>query len=292
MAVIHRQNQYRGVNAHLHSYFQNEGTRDWEGFHGAYIVDMARALNDLLVPAYLVRLDRSLQIREFHPTTGERIRRPIPDLLIMEGQPGMPRASSRSAAAPTATLPVMETLNDDQEYLLAVVIEDAETSLPVTHIELLSPTNKPPGEGAVEYSAKRELVLRSGLPMVEIDYMHQTRSPITRMPNYSRGQAGAYPYTITVTDPRPTLQQGQARIYGFQVDDPIPVIDPPLKGEETLIFDFGAVYQRTFSSLATFYMQVDYEQLPAAFERYQPFDQQRILELQRLVLENATDSAL
>jgi hypothetical protein len=292
MAVIHRQNQYRGINAHLHSYFQNHGSRDWEGFHGAYIVDLARALNDLLVPSYLVRLDRSLQIREFHPTTGERIRRPEPVLLITEGQPVTLSGSALSDSAPTTTLPVMETLNDDQEYLLAVLIVDAESSQPVTHIELLSPTNKPPGEGAVEYSAKRELVLRSGLPMVEIDYLHQSRSPIAKLPSYAHGQADSFPYTITVTDPRPSLREGQARIYGFHVDDPIPVIDLPLKGEETVIFDFGAVYQRTFSSMATFYMEVDYEQLPVAFERYQPLDQERIVERQRLVLENASSSVL
>jgi len=41
-------NQYMGINAHLHSYFQNEG--NWNSFHLSHISDIARLLQIQLRP--------------------------------------------------------------------------------------------------------------------------------------------------------------------------------------------------------------------------------------------------
>ena len=35
-------NQYHGINAHLHSYWQSMG--GWHSFHGKHIADLLRAL--------------------------------------------------------------------------------------------------------------------------------------------------------------------------------------------------------------------------------------------------------
>src|SRR5262245_56054107 len=63
MPIHSRQNQYAGVNAHLHSIFQSDD--DWDGFHLGYMVDLSRKINDLLPDNYLAHLERSWQLREY-----------------------------------------------------------------------------------------------------------------------------------------------------------------------------------------------------------------------------------
>lgn len=55
-------NQYRGINAHLHSYWQAMG--GWSSFHGNHIADLLRALRAALRPmGYTADLESSLQVR-------------------------------------------------------------------------------------------------------------------------------------------------------------------------------------------------------------------------------------
>ncbi|HLA44580.1 MAG TPA: hypothetical protein VJZ27_14140, partial [Aggregatilineales bacterium] len=60
--VIHsRKNQYRGVNAHHLSIFQNEAG-DWESFHSDHITHIREHLRDTLPAGYIARTERSIQI--------------------------------------------------------------------------------------------------------------------------------------------------------------------------------------------------------------------------------------
>ena len=52
-------------------------------------------------------------------------------------------------------------------------IRDVATSEVVTVMEVLSPTNKRPGEGQRTYEAKRQTVLASPTNLVEIDLLRQ-----------------------------------------------------------------------------------------------------------------------
>jgi hypothetical protein len=285
MAIQSRKNQYQGINAHLHSSLQ--GTAGgWEGFHGNHITHLAEAINASLPSSYLVDSRPALQIREYDPVEGARFRRLSPDIAIYEA--GTPVSSSEwpsseTASTPTMTLSALETLDFDSDlYLRAVIIWKAGRSKsgkpgkPVTWIELLSPTNKPGGTGYVQYIQERATVLREGMVLVEVDYLHETRSPISRLPSYPGGESGAHPYTITVSDPRPTLQDGRTDVYGFDVDAPLPIIDLPLAGKHTVQVNFGQVYNRTFESLAAYSYRVNYAQPPERLETYREADQARI----------------
>jgi len=276
MPVRSPKNEYRGVNAHLHSHFQNAG--GWDGFHTAHITDLARAIARALPEGYSVELEQSLQLREFHPDTSERLRRPQPDMTIFQRERGsMPAAAGNLAA--TLIQPVIETidLREDQYYAAAVIyqsVDDAALGRPITRIELLSPSNKR-GDGYLTYIEKRSAALRSGLRLVEIDYLHETPSPIKGVPRYP-GDPGAFPYTLSVSDPRPDLATGLTHTYGFSVDQPIPQPPIPLENNDAFEIDVDAVYQFTFAGLPTFSARVDYEQLPASFDRYRAADQDRI----------------
>jgi hypothetical protein len=273
MAIIRRDNQYRGVNAHLHSHFQHDTTNAWGEFHNSYLFLAATALNEELPPRYRVRYERSMQIREYHPTTGERIRRPVPDISVIDREPGrIAPASGGGVVAPSIDVDIAETMVEaDEEYYRALVIRDGESNQVITRIELLSPTNKPPGEGAAQYIAKRGSALTHGTALLEIDLLHESRSPNPVVPPYPDHPL-AYPYSISISNPR----QGRAQVYGFRVDDPIPVLPIPLADGESLLFNFGAAYDATFRSLASFYEAVDYAAPPVSVERYAELDRERI----------------
>ncbi|MDX1992361.1 MAG: DUF4058 family protein [bacterium] len=236
MPLHARRNLYRGVNAHLHSRLQHE-PGGWKVFHNKHIGDLAEALDAQLPPGYEVGLTKSLQIVEIHPD--------IEDTYL-------------------TSLEVRYLLDDDAP------------GVPVVRIELLSPTNKPPGDGYLQYREKRSAFVQDGFPLLEIDYLHETRTPLRRVPSYPDREPESHPYLIAITDPRPTPEQGETRIYGFDVDQPIPVVELPLAGDDRLPFDFGAVYDRTFESLGYFGNRVDYAVEPEAMDRYSPSDQARI----------------
>lgn len=276
MPLITRQNQYRGVNAHLHSFLQNNEVGAWVGFHHMHISKLAESLSAALFPRYEVSVEESLQI---HDVDSDRQRRVWPDILINQGDLTSPLPSMAGGlTAPTRTLPAVQTVMIDEETITytAVRITDGETRRVVTHFELLSPTNKPPARGAAHYRVKREATLRQGIPMVEIDYLHETTSPIGGIPSYPRRDPAAFPYVIIVTDPRPSLEEGTARVYGLRVDEPLPTIAVPLAGQETFILALDPLYQQTFEGLSSFFGRVDYETLPVAFETYDESDRTRI----------------
>lgn len=277
MPVRSKKNEYRGVNAHLHSHFQVHG--GWSSFHTNHISDLSRTLNRLLPDGYLVDVEQSLQIKEIHPDTGEQISNPEPDITIYSAAPSK---TEIMGDAPTATLtrPLLDTieLTEDLYYSAIViyeVLEDDTLGRPVTRIEVLSPTNKF-GSGYVLYREKRNIALKSGVRLIEIDYLHQTESPVKGLPSYPRKQSGAYPYAVTVSDPIPDLEHGTAIIYAFHVDEPIPMITIPLAESDSIEVDLNAVYNETFESLVAYSYRVNYEQLPDNFDTYNPEDQVRI----------------
>ncbi len=280
MALHLRDNQYRGINAHLQSYFQSQG--GWSSFHNKYFAYLSDEISAHLPAGYLVDLEQSLQIHEFHPDTGQRLRRPEPDISIYQtgsaSSSGQPAAPSQTIA--TLEQPIIETFefNEDLYYTALVIYEVVENVLlgrPIVQLELLSPTNKQGGDGYTQYKDKRYMLLKSGLRLVEVDFLNETPSPVKGVPAYPHA-AGSYPYHITVNDPTPDIQTGISRTYSFGVDTPLSPIVIPLSGSQHITLDFGGVYDQTFASLEAYSLRVDYTHPPQHFERYSPADQERI----------------
>lgn len=289
MPIHSRRNEYLGVNAHLHSYFQNRA--DWESFHTDHITDLARAINAQLPPGYIVLSERSMQIREF---TLDTIRWRKPDIRIYADQPSdtLKNPLSFNAGVATRTHHVIDTLDAEEDlYFSSVMIyetlEDADARRAVTHIELLSPANKI-GTNRRAYLQKRREALQAGLNLVEIDYLHQTEPIARNIPSYPQRDPEATAYTILVSQPHPTFEEGPAITYGFGVDIPIPVIEIPLAQEQAIQVDFGAPYHQTFNGLLAFSAFVDYAELPLNFDTYSPADQERIRQRMNAVATQAT----
>ncbi|MDZ4766400.1 MAG: DUF4058 family protein, partial [Chloroflexota bacterium] len=246
MPLRTRKNQYLGVNAHLHSYWQAEN--EWNDFHNPHIGDLSRGLRAQLLPlGYTTRVEQSVQIRR----VGDDLRSPRADIIVRDLQPTQrPAFVPLTALAEYALVDVLPNLIDHEHpYMALVVYEiDLPKDKPVAWIELLSPSNKARGRDRRKYLHKRKLLLEGGAVFVEIDYLHQTPPTFLNFGDYSdRTQRDhAQPYRIFVLDPRPNLQTGAAYPYEFAVDQPIPTVTIPLNGTDRIDFDFGVVYRKTF----------------------------------------------
>lgn len=283
-------NQYIGINAHLHSDFQADGEW-WEDFHLIHIGDLHQVLGEQLLPlGYGVSTIPALQVQKLDPDTGvpSRPTRPEADVNILDQRRSRlsPTAVVVEQAAPlTIELPIPLTFEMDEttfsQALLLYKVEKVEVKesrigRPVAWIELLSSTNKPGGRHAAEYIRKRMAVIRGGLTLVEIDYLHESEPVIYGLPSYQSHAEQSHPYAIFVTDPRPSVGRGKTVVYPFDIDEPIPTqVKIPLADEDVFSFNFGVPYARTINK-PSYALSVDYEKLPVHFSTYGTSDQDRI----------------
>ncbi len=298
MPIQSRLNQYLGVNAHLQSHYQAEG--GWPAFHDNHITHLQEMLGDQLEPyGYIVDNAASLQVRYHDPTPQfPDVHFEKPDVAIREHRTPKDIGASHTAitAPQVLVLSIPEASGlDEKQFLRALAIREAkpkESQLGriVTWIEILSPSNKPGGQDWNEYAGKRLSIIAAGIPLVEVDYLHKQPPVIAGLPRYRanvRKKLSADPaakaYNIAITDPRPTLYTGRTQVYPFGVDEHIPQISIPLSGNDTLPFDFGLVYNRTFS-LSAHYLLVNYEQPPVEFKTYTAKDQARIRNRMALIV--------
>ncbi|MBZ0298776.1 MAG: DUF4058 family protein, partial [Anaerolineae bacterium] len=211
MALQADRNLYPGINAHLNSFLQNE-SGGWRSFHAEHITDIAREVDQRLPSGYFTRSEKSLQIEDFDPGSGDQGRsRTTPDVTIYRQRTshrGLSQARIQEVV-PSLTMPLPETLDEEDELTGLVIYQAGEGSIlgrPITRLEPLSPANKRGGSHHEQYMHKRSETLKSGLRLVEIDYLHQTPPVIRVLPDYSSGAPGAVPYTILISDPRPTFE--------------------------------------------------------------------------------------
>ncbi len=275
-------NLYRGINAHLHSLWQAES--GWSGFHTNQISDLYKTLRAQLLPiGYDAEIEDSLQIRRIEGSA----RNPRADVLVYDTQPDPAPATVQSLKSGAFRYPAMELLAEDlvsETPFRALAIyrlrpDQAARGTPVAWIELLSPSNKI-GDDAEIYHAKRMDVLHAGIVFVELDYLHETPPTLAALPNYRGLQSTKlalrpHPYRVVVIDPRPALESGWGDVIPFHVDDPLPRVNIPLSGEDSLDFDLDVPYRKTFEE-SLYGRSVDYARFPLNFDHYSPFDQARI----------------
>ena len=269
-------NPYKGINAHLNSMLQTEGDESqpslWSSFHASHINHIADFLNDELPDGYIAMSEQSLQVRT---DFGMEIKRPRPDVSIFQ-QSKTPASISSQSVMPTWQAEIVDTIEAD-EYYTAVLIyevdEQKQLGQVVVRIELLSPSNMPNQSAYAAYRMKRIENLRSGIPLIEIDYLHEFVSPITSLPQYPNDD-DSFPFYTALSDPHPSLNEGMVLVFGSYVNESLKQIPIPLGGSQ-LLFDLDAVYQHTFER-RRYHTLVNYENNPVRVESYGERDKLRI----------------
>jgi hypothetical protein len=238
---------------------------------------MKRLQVDLNPMGYIAQIEDTLQIRRI----GDDIRFPKADIVIHDLEPvSRPKITIQPR---TTTLVIEDLLVDELDIdhpYSAIVIRERESNNAesVAWIELLSPTNKGETRDARTYYGKRWALLETGIVYVEIDYLHETPPTFENLADYTRHTYDAQPYRIMVLDSRLDFRNGPVDLEEFGVDiAPVPMTIP-LKGNDEVTIDFGAIYQTTFEESRYGYSpDLDYRRLPLNFNRYSRADQERIV---------------
>ncbi len=276
-----RENPYPGLNAHLNSLLQTPGTEDqpsiWHSFHTLHIAHIAEALNAQLPDHYIAFSEQSLQKRTSDDDFGTiEVQRPQPDVTVFQQGTGVVVAVA-VALEPTwqaRIADVLEPVKQPRAVIIRELLPQGKLGRIVTRIELLSPSNKPFHRHYPAYEARRMEAIDSDVPLIEIDYLHESRSVLLQLPIYP-SHPDAHPYSIIVSDPRPNWTEGKISVYAFGVGEPMARFPVPLANDERLVFDLTPVYQHTFLA-GRWGNLLNYTTAPERFDIYSPTDQERI----------------
>lgn len=223
----------------------------WPDVHDSLLIALRDLLAPQLQPRYRVAVRQRTVITTSDPAVAPA------DLWADVTVRETPRAAdpirptSRSGGVATSPLTVLVPFSDTlQEVFLEVrTVPGGEV---VTVIELLSPTNKRPGDkNRKRYEAKRQRLLDSCVHLVEIDLLRNGEP----MPVWieENGRRGCYRILVSRTKRRP-----QADLYLFNLPDPIPSFPLPLRpgdNEPTVELGplLGSLYDRARYDLAVDY---------------------------------------
>jgi hypothetical protein len=194
----------------------------WPDLHLSLIVGIGDALAPQVGPNYYVRVEQRTYVAEVE--RDDRLTRPD-----------------------TVLLPRLEMIREG--YL---EIRDTGTHEVVTAIELLSPTNKVPGEGRRKYEEKRQEVLLTATSLIEIDLLRGGQ-PMAMEPI----PAGAYRILVA-----PGWERPRARLTVFQIRSLLPELSVPLRrGEAEPRVDLASMLASLYDR-ARYDVSVDYRLAP------------------------------
>jgi len=139
----------------------------WPGVHNALAAEIQAILNGLMQPDYVAMLEAHLV---YEVVEVSAVRRARPDISVLHSEPagsgGLAMPAMAAAPAPVVSAVPLELPLE----LFSVEIRRSHVGTLVTMIEILSPTNKRPGEQALEdHRRKRRDLLRTQVHLLEID---------------------------------------------------------------------------------------------------------------------------
>jgi hypothetical protein len=213
--------------------------------HDRLITYSSEALNGRLPEPYYAKIGRRVWVEVSQRYVG-------PDVNVLRTNGGPAREQLESGgvavAAPPRTRPVVVRVPHDEireTFLDIYTRQDGERL--VTSIEVLSPSNKTPGEqGRALYQQKQQEVLRSKVHLVEIDLLrggtHTTAVPLDR----AVGKCGPFDYHVCV---HPFDDFEVFHVYPIRLADRLPEISVPLlPGHDPVTLDLQAVFDRCYDT--------------------------------------------
>ena len=225
---------------------------NFSDFHDRFIAYVSENLQSRLPAPYVARLGRRAWIEVSERYIG-------PDVQVMR-----PRTAPLTAgplatvAARSRSEPVVVHVPHDERSETFVEIYHGPRSdrRLVTSIELLSLTNKTPGEhGRDLYLRKQREILDSKVHLVEIDLLrggeHTTAVPLGRL----RRKTSEFDYHVLIHC-FDNLEDYFA--YPIRLDEPLPEIAVPLlPGDLAVLLDLQAVFNRTYDA-GPYHREIDY----------------------------------
>ncbi len=212
-----------------------EGQR-WQDFHASFINDLADLLMPAVRPRYVVDVEQYVYLAREDEDPDRHLE---PDLSIIEGTAEATTEFGTAAPPATALAPAVYTIpSSRRQRQRFLTIRDREFRKVVTVIELLSPTNKTPGDGCTEYLVKRDNVFHTPANLVEIDLLRRGQ----RLPTREALAPADYYAFICRTERLPKVE-----VYTWTLRDRLPAIPVPLAGgEPDVSLDLQAAFTKTY----------------------------------------------
>lgn len=233
-----------------------EAPLHWPDVHHRLATEISRQLASVLPSRYVARLETRLVAWASDERTVSVL---YPDAAVT-----LVQLKERAAAVyePLAGVPLeaqpkplfLHAAPSEERVKLATVeIRDVAQGRLVTSSEVLSPVNKRPGGGLIEYRAKREMVMLAGAHLLEIDLLRQG----TRAPRLVDLPASDYFVFLTRAE-----RSRVTETWPVSVRDSLPVVPVPLlPGDDDVPLDLGGAL-RTIYDEARYELSVDYGQPP------------------------------
>jgi len=220
----------------------------WPDVHYGLIGRLRETLGPMLRPRYYVAVGIHAYVAT-PPLEDVQIR--YPDVMVVDRpyESSVGASASVAVAEPVAvTVPVPEPV--EEGYL---EVREVGGGRVITVIEILSPTNKQPGEGRETYEAKRMEILRSRTHLVEIDLLRAWEP----MPFVGRGRTSHYRILV-----RRGERRERAELYAFGVRDSIPQFRLPLQKDDVEpAVDMKRLLEEVYQE-ASYDLRVDYSMPP------------------------------
>jgi len=223
-------------------------------FHDGFIAYLRESLQRELPPPYVAALGRRAWIEVSERFIG-------PDVQIVQPRTTPPESESGSSVAVAAaprTQPVVVRVPHDErsEPLVEIYVGRGSDRRLVTSIELLSLTNKTPGEhGRDLYLRKQREILVAKVHLAEIDVLrageHTTAVPRHRLAR----TAGEFEYHVSIHH-FDNLED--YFVYPIRINEALPQIAVPLlPGDPPVPLDLQAVFLRTYDA-GPYRREIDY----------------------------------
>ena len=224
----------------------------WAGTHGSLIYTIRAALTHSLPAGYYAEMDQYVWLET---DEGEVDRLGKPDTFVGNGA-GLANTHGPGGllvAEPTAHTTLASPKKRKGNRYIRIM--DQLDNRVITVIEILSPSNKKPGEDRDNYIAKRKEYLATGTSLVELDLLRSgDRIPL--------GKPAPPPADYYVLVSRAD-QFPKADIWGFSVREPIPVVPIPLKpGDQPIALSVRECLDRAYDD-AGYGNRIDYSRPPS-----------------------------
>ncbi|OAI40679.1 hypothetical protein AYO40_04510 [Planctomycetaceae bacterium SCGC AG-212-D15] len=211
----------------MNPYLEQNDT--WEDFHTNFLTRAQEALAGQVGPNYLVKIEVRLLLHELSADERRYLGKADVGVSEMATSRGAPPALAAAGAPVFLQLPAVEV-----ERHISLEIRDRRNRRVVTVLELLSPSNKAPGEDRDDYLAKRRQVLAGPTHLVEIDLRRGGSRP-------TPPQIPACDYYALVSqhEDRPKLGFWPISLRESLPSLPVPLSapDPPVKLDLKVVLD-------------------------------------------------------
>lgn len=208
----------------------------WSDFHDRFVGIVCGQSNAVVRPRYVAITQERLYVVESE--------RPIrPDATAVRS-----KAPRNSAALAVATLEpdeaaAFEIVREEMREPYIQIIEPVANNRVVTAIEVLSPSNKQPGDGRTSYEKKQQELIGAGANFVEIDLLRDGDS-VVRVSRDRLATLPSYHYLVAVTRQSPARQE----VYAVTVDRRLPRVAIPLDADAAdVTLDVQAAFTRCWN---------------------------------------------